>query len=213
MKDDLLAPFNSIPYFTIEGFRQFTGMEKPAILLNRWVKSGRLLPLKRGVYMTRRYYELHARDVSFIEAVSAIIFPNSYLSLEFVLQQNNILTEATYPITCITVKNTRRVTNALGTFWYRNIRAGLYNGFCAYEYRGIRFFRASLAKALFDFLYLRPIPAAYRRENTDLAEELRLNLEEVPGEARDEFVSHVEKSGSRKMAEILNNFQRTSWKT
>lgn len=212
MKTDLLSPFDSIPYFTIEGFRQYAGMEKPAMLLNRWMKAGRILPLKKGVYMTRRFYELHARDVSFIEAVSAIIFPNSYLSLEFVLQQNNILTEATYPVTSMTAKNTRRITNALGTFWYRNIRADLYSGFCAYEYKGIRFFRATLAKALFDFLYLRPIPAAYRKESANLAEELRLNLDEIPNEARDEFVLHVEKSGSRKMANILGNFRSTVWK-
>lgn len=212
MKNDLLAPFEAMPYFTMEGFKQSSGMEKPAMLLHRWSKAGRILPLKKGVYMTRRFYELHVRDANFTEAVSAIIFPNSYLSLEFVLQQNNILTEVTYPVTCITPKNTRRITNGLGTFWYRNIRADLYSGFAHFEYKGIRFFRASLAKALFDYLYLRPIPAAYRRGSMDLAEELRLNLDEVSNAGRDEFARYVEESRSRKMMDILNNFRKTIWK-
>ena len=154
MKADLLRPFEQIPYFTIEGFRQSTGMDSPEqtrMLLHRWVKAGRILPLKKGMYMTNRFYELHVRDTLFTEAISAIIFPQSYLSLEFVLQKHNILTEVTYPVTCITPKNTRRIVNQIGTFWYRNIRPDLYYGFAAGEYNGIPFFTASLAKALFDF--------------------------------------------------------------
>ena len=215
MKADLLRPFETIPYFTIEGFRQSTGMDSPKqtrMLLYRWRKSGRILPLKKGMYMTNRFYELHVRDTLFTEAISAIIFPQSYLSLEFVLQKHNILTEATYPVTCITPKNMRKVVNQIGAFWYRNIRPDLYYGFAAREYNGIRFFTASLAKALFDYLYLRPIPVKYRSEKTDLAEELRLNLDEASKDERDEFALYVEKSKSHKMTEILNNFRRTIWK-
>ncbi len=186
--------------------------DQTRMLLHRWVKAGKVLSLKKGMYMTSRFYELHVRDTLFTEAVSAIIFPQSYLSLEFVLQKHNILTEVTYPVTCITPKNTRKITNQIGAFWYRNIRSDLYHGFVAREYNGIRFFTACLAKALFDYLYLRPIPAKYRGEKIDLAEELRLNLDEIPKDERDEFSLYVEKSASRKMMEILNNFRRTIWK-
>ncbi len=215
MKTDLLRPFEAIPYFTIEGFRQSSGMDSPEqtrMLLYRWVKAGKVLSLKKGIYMTYRFYELHVRDALFTEAISAIIFPQSYLSLEFILQKYNILTEVTYPVTCITPKNTRKIVNRIGAFWYRNIHLDLYYGFTAGEYNGIRFFTASLAKALFDYLYLRPIPAAYRTEKTDLAEELRLNLDEIQRHDRDEFSLYVEKSESRKMSEILDNFRRTIWK-
>ncbi len=186
--------------------------EQTRILLHRWAKAGNILSLKKGMYMTSRFYELHVRDELFSEAVSAIIFSQSYLSLEFVLQKHNILTEVTYPITCITPKNTRKVVNQIGAFWYRNIRPDLYYGFTAREYNGIRFFTASLAKALFDYLYLRPIPGAYRSEKTDLAEELRLDLGEIAKNEQNEFTHYVEKSESRKMVEILNNFRRTIWK-
>ncbi|MCE7989823.1 MAG: hypothetical protein DYG89_52420 [Caldilinea sp. CFX5] len=161
--------------------------------------------------MTRRFYEAHRQDRNFSAAVSAILLPQSYVSLEFVLQQNNLLTEVTYPITCITRRNTRTITNDIGVFRYRNIRAELYRNFTIQEYLGIRYGCASLAKALFDFLYLRPIPASYRSKHYDLAEELRLNLDEVDDATQVEFAELVALSDSPKMADILANFRSNGW--
>ena len=194
MKTDLLHVFETIPYFTIEGFRQATGMETPGqsrVLLYRWSKAGHILPLKKGVYMTRRFFERHRGDNDFAMAISAILVPQSYLSLDFVLQRNNILTEITYPITCVTPKNTRKISNRIGTFWYRHIRLDLYEGFRISEYFGIRYAIASLAKALFDYLYLRPIPASFRTSRINLAEELRLNLDEFSQADKREFEQYI----------------------
>lgn len=215
MKTDLLRSFENIPYFTLEGFRQATGKESPdqvRVLLHRWAKADHILQLKKGVYMTRRFYEQHRGDYQFSRAVSAILLPQSYLSLEFILQQHNLLTEVTYPITCITTKNTRRIVNDVGTFWYRHIRPDLYRGFTISEYFSIRIAEASLGKALFDYLYLRPLPAAYRSMGLNLAEELRLNLDELSAPNRSEFSRFVEESQSRKMKYILNNFRRNVWR-
>ena len=162
--------------------------------------------------MTRRFYEQHRQDGVFSAAVSAILLPQSYVSLEYILQEYNVLTEVTYPVTCVTTKNTRTVTNKLGTFWYRSIRPDLYSGFIIAEYLGIRYARATLAKALFDYLYLHPIPAPYRAAKFDLADELRLNLDEIDAPAQAEFAAFVESSSSRKMHEILANLRSKSWR-
>ena len=215
MKTDLLQPFERIPYFTIEGFKQsaeISKAEQARLLLHRWVKAGRIIPLKKGMYMTSRFYEQRRSDASFSAAVSAILLPQSYLSLEYILQRNNLLTEVTYPVTAITAKNTRRVNNPLGTFWYRNLRADLYHGFTISEYYGVRFAQATLAKALFDYLYLRPLSGVLRVPDFDIAEELRLNLDEVPEAARLEFGGRVAKSGSRKMEMIHDNLVRHVWR-
>lgn len=214
MKTDLLHLFDGIPYFTLEGFKQATGMETPhqvRVLLHRWGKAGHILPIKKGVYMTRRFYEGHRADHLFSAAVCAILNPQSYLSLEFILQQHNLLTEVTYPITAITKKNTRTISNPLGTFWYRHIRTDLYNGFSISEYFGIRIAQASVAKALFDLLYLRPLPPSHRTPKINLAEELRLNLDELSANDQNEFIQHVKQSTSRKMMDILNNFRSNAW--
>ena len=213
MKTDLLLPFETIPYFTIEAFKQSSDMDSPhavRTLLHRWSQAGHILTLKKGVYMTRRFYELHQTDEAFPLAVSAILLPQSYVSLDFVLQQHNLLTEITYPVTCITIKNTHTIKNTVGTFWYRSIRDDLYTGFSIFDYLGVRYARASLAKALFDYLYLRPIPVAYRALKFNLAEELRLNLDELDQPSWDEFALHVESSASRKMHDILKNFRSHS---
>ena len=214
MKTDLLIPFDNVPYFTIEGFKQSTGMNLShavRMLLHRWAQAGHLLPLKKGVYMTRRFYEQHRQDGAFSAAVSAILLPQSYISLEYVLQEYNVLTEVTYAVTCVTIKNTRTIANGLGTFWYRSIRPDLYSGFEIEEYLGIRYARATLAKALFDYLYFRPIPTSYRVEKFKLADELRLNLDEIDASAQTEFAGFVDASGSRKMHEILVNLRRKPW--
>jgi predicted transcriptional regulator of viral defense system len=213
MKTDLLHPFENIPYFTLEG-KQAAEMDSPhqvRTLLHRWGQAGHILQLKKGVYMTRYFYEQHRADYLFSAAVSAILIPQSYLSLEFILQQHNLLTEVTYPITCITTKNTSRIVNPIGTFWYRNIRGNLYRGFAITEYFSIRIAQASVAKALFDYLYLRPLPASYRSIKINLAEELRLNLDELSTTDHEEFSHIVEESKSRKMMDILNNFRSNIW--
>ncbi len=215
MKTNLLRPFETIPFFSIEGFKQISGMESShsvRVLLHRWAQTGIILPLKKGLYMTRRFFENHRLDAAFSPAVSAILVPQSYVSLEYVLQQGNLLTEVTYPVTCITKKNTKTITNGINTFWYRNIRADLYEGFSFFEYFGIRYAIAGPAKALFDYLYLRPVPPSFRSLKIDLAGELRLNLDEMDSKARAEFSGFVEAGNSKKMRDILENFRRHVWR-
>ncbi|MBS4062524.1 MAG: hypothetical protein KG029_19160 [Bacteroidetes bacterium] len=216
MKTNILHPFENIPYFTIEALKQSAGIESPhsaRVLLHRWAKTGHIFTLKKGVYMTARFYERHRAEPQFAAVVSAILLPQSYLSLEYILQQHNLMTEVTYLITCITTKNTRTITNAVGTFTYRNIQAGLYDGFSISEYFGIRYATATLGKALFDYLYLRPIPARYRSRKNNLAEELRLNLDEVELPDQQEFARFVHNSKSVKMTQILENFRKHIWQT
>jgi predicted transcriptional regulator of viral defense system len=204
-----------MPYFTIEGFKQAAGMENPnqvRMLLYRWAKAGHIVPIKKGIYMTRRFFDLHNSDPSFPAVISAILLPQSYISMEFILQRHTILTDVTFPVTAITTKNTRRIVNQLGTFWYRSIRPDLYRGFMISEYFGIRFAEATVSKALFDYLYSRSIPTEYRFPSINLAEELRLNLEELSPSEREEFNLYVEESKNHKMQQIYENFRRNIWR-
>jgi hypothetical protein len=216
MRSTILSPFENMPYFTIEGFRQLAGENitsavHPRIALNRWVKAGYLVALKKGIYMHHRFYERHRQEESFSAVVSAILEPLSYLSMEFILQQRGILTEITYPITAVTRKNTHTITNSIGDFVYRNINDNLYYGYQIEESFGIRYAQASLAKALFDYLYLRPLPARIASPGFDLAEELRLNLDELSQSEQKEFRGYVIKNGKRKMKQILVNLDSFAW--
>ena len=217
MKYSILSSFDSLPYFTIEAVKQLLGDESVAAgtvqtALYRWVKAGQIIHLKKGVYMTRRFFELHRADADFAPIVSAILIPQSYLSLEYILQRNAILTEITYPVSAITLKQTRVFENKLGTFTYRNIKVGLYQGFTISDYLGILFAQATVSKALFDYLYFRTWSHKGRPVNANLAEELRLNVEDFSKKDQDEFADFVEISKSKKMDQILNNLRKTVWR-
>jgi len=224
MKHTILSAFEQLPYFTTEGFRQLAGAQvsddaHARTTLYRWVKAGHLVALKKGVYMHARFYERHSREVDFLAMVSAILQPQSYLSLEYVLQEHGILTEITYPVTAVTTRNTRTITNKLGTFVYRHIQPALYRGFHMIELHGIPVAIASPAKALFDYLYLRPLAhpsSGGKLLQVDLAEELRLNLDDLPPADRSEFAGYVlasdpAKMGGLKMRQILTNLESTVW--
>jgi hypothetical protein len=216
MKLELLKPFEHIPYFTISGFKQILDSgenvdQHARELLSRWKQAGHILSLKRSIYMTRHFFDLHRTDQDFIPAVSAILVPQSYLSLEYVLQRAGILSEATYPVTAVTIKNTRTINNSLGTFVYRHVKLPLYSGFLQRDYYGVIFYWAEVAKALFDFFYLRPLPRSLRTKDLELVEDLRLNLDELSLQDQDQFKGYVVSSGSEKMNFILENLRRTVW--
>jgi hypothetical protein len=217
MKLKILSSLDSLPYFTIEAVKQLLGDESVAAgatqtTLYRWMKTGQIIQLKKGVYMTRRFYELNRANADFSPMVSAILIPQSYLSLEYILQRNAILTEMTYPVSAVTLKQTRVFENKLGAFTYSNIKADFYTGFTFSEYQGIPFAQATVAKALFDFLYLRPWKGGSRLASYDLAEDLRLNVEDFSENDRDEFAAFIGMSKSRKMDRILKNLRKTVWR-
>ena len=217
MKTKILSSLDSFPYFTIEAVKQLIGDESVAAgtiqtALYRWMKAEQIIQLKKGVYMTRRFFELHRANADFEPMISAILIPQSYLSLEFVLQRNAILTEVTFPVTAVTLKQTRVFENKLGTFTYRNIKAGLYQGFQFSDYMGIPIAQATVAKALFDFFYLRPWKYKKRSADYDLVEDLRLNLEDFSESDRVEFETYIKISKSTKMERILTNLRKTVWR-
>jgi predicted transcriptional regulator of viral defense system len=216
LKKDVLSKFSTFPYFTIEGFRQAAGMDLEdhqysRKVLNRWARSGAVIRLKNGIYMSGDFYRDHKQDPRFTACVSSVIKPQSYISLETILQRHGILTEATYPITAVTVKHTRVFENSIGAFSYRTIKPNLFLGFNTFPYYGININEASLAKALFDFLYFRTLSAAVRLNEFDLVEELRLNLNDLAEEDRLTFSDLTQKSGVRKMIKIDEYFRRVKW--
>jgi predicted transcriptional regulator of viral defense system len=217
MKIQSLSSLDSIPYFTIEGVKQLLGEEPFAngtirTALYRWMKVGLIIQLKNGVYMTRRFFDQHKADLNFSAAVSSILIPQSYISLEYVLQRYGVLTEVTFSVTSITQKNTRVIENEIGCFTYRHIKMDLYNGFTLVDYLGIPFAQASVAKALFDYLYFRPLTGSIFLPSYNLCEDLRLNLDGFSTKDREEFGEFVENARSRKMDKIHKNLRGTVWR-
>lgn len=213
-RDTFLKELQHLPYFSIDSYLQLSGIDNrstAAMQMSRWEKRGHIVRIKRGLYMTAAFRLRHVSEEGFLPMVSAIIQPLSYTSTHFELQAHGVLTDVTHPITAITIKATSEISNALGDFLYHHIKSDLYRGFAAFDYHGVPTYRATLAKALFDYLYLRPLPREIRRKS-DLAEELRLNLDIFSTEERERFSQQVAESDSTKMRDVLRVFQETIWR-
>lgn len=211
---ELLQPLDNLPYFTLQSVAQYipSAPVHLRVLVSRWMKAGRIIQLKRGIYMSEKFFTFHRGDNAFSAMVSALLQPISYLSLEYVLQNHQILTEMTYGMSAITTKNTTTNINSAGNFTFRHIKPSLYTGYSLAEYFGVVYAVASVSKALFDYLYLRPLHYPIASPSLNYAEELRLNIDDWSAADREEFASYVEQSNSRKMRHILRNLQRNIWR-
>lgn len=208
-----LQQLSKLPYFTTASLASLLGVSNATarVTASRWEKQDRIIRLKRGYYLTRDFYLTHHNQEKFYNLVSNIIKPESYLSLEYILQQHGVLTEGTFTVTAATSKNTTSINNKIGVFNYYHIKPELYAGFRSQQKLGISYYWASKAKALFDFLYLKSLPLAKRKKEYNLAEDLRLNLDDFTQEEIAEFKSYIELAQSDKMDFIFNNFHNFLW--
>ena len=169
--------------------------------ISQLLRKGYLLYLKKGLYTTKEYIERQSSSQS-REFLANMQYYPSYLSLEYVLQKEGLVPEAVYAYTSITPKSTRTLTNALGTFIYRTIKDSLFTGYQLIRYtENYQIKIASRAKALFDLLYLKPLPATVSGKKQVL-EDVRINWESITCEDKKEFDQYVHLSESRKMSQI-----------
>ena len=212
--EKILGKLENLPYFTFEGLATMAGKphDQCKVMVNRWRKRGYLMRIKRGIYTTREYYKRHMGDLYYMSSIASIIDPLSYVSLEYILQKNNILTEAVYSVTSVTPKTTRKTKNDFGRFYYRSIKRELFGGFTTTDYKGINVNEATAEKALFDYMYFRTLPNMAKKPDFNVAEDLRLNLDDFSKDQVKDFNKWCDISNVRKMMFIKQNFEEYVWK-
>lgn len=168
--------------------------------IKRWLKKGDLIQLKRGWYVTKNYYLMTPGKQIYLEWLANKLKEPSYLSMEYVLQKYNVLSEAVYSITSVSLKKPKSFINNLGQFSYTNINEKLFNGYKTKQIGEYEIKEASLAKALFDYLYYKISKLA--KITQDLWDDLRINIDVVTNEDKAEFIKYCEAEGSKKMKQI-----------
>lgn len=121
----------------------------PQIRIQRMVKKGELIPLKRGMY------ETDSTAPGFLMA-NAILGP-SYISFEYALSYHSMIPERVITYTSATFgKNKKKeFVNSFGTFTYRDIPQEVFPYYYSRELYGNRpYLIASREKALCDQLYI-----------------------------------------------------------
>ena len=200
----IIALAEKLPYFTLDDLLPVEkNRDYLKILLSRQEKSGKIIRLKKGVYVAERYLLEHLdrkeMDI-YYEFLANILYRPSYLSLEYVLYQNNLLTEMPKNFISVSKNKTTGFSNRFGNFLYHKIKDKLFCGFEIIKKGDFTILRASRAKALFDFLYLRKNLLI----NKNAFEELRLNSENLTKEDLKELEKYIKIEGSKKMEEIFN---------
>lgn len=162
-------------------------------------KNGYLKSIKNNLYVTDSYYEKVDRK-SYAEYMANTLRSPSYISLEYILSLEGLIPEAVYAITSITNKSSRVFDTFLGTFIYKNIKADLFLGFREDLWEDKSVYKASKAKALFDFLYLKKM----LNLRAEITSDLRINWDNFSPLDLEEFSNYVFISKSKKMQRILN---------
>jgi predicted transcriptional regulator of viral defense system len=198
----MLAAISSLPYFNFASIGTLlTDRPYSRILLSRYSKSGKIVRLKKGVYVAKAYIDdvqKRGAYTPYVEFIATALYPNSYLSMEYVLQKYNVLTESAMSFTLVSKSKTISFSNMLGNFIYHNIKPRLFRGFGVMEKDGFNVYEAGMPKALFDFIYFRKsfLP------DESAVEELRINSGIFSKRDIREFNEYVELEGSAKMKRI-----------
>lgn len=207
----IIAAVESLPLFSIENCLAL-GANKHylKVVFSRYARAGKIVRLKKGKYVSKKFLdeiEKKGNLNSYSEFLVATLYRPSYLSLDYVLHQENILTEMPVNFTAVTTKKTASFSSQFGGFYYRKIKPSLFTGFSIIEKDGFFIYRAGKAKALFDFLYLRK---NFLNERNSI-EELRLNLSEFKEREKEELKKYCRLEGSAKMKGIYDQlFERNS---
>lgn len=135
--------------------------------LSRWVKSGNLIQLRRGLYALSEHYQ---KTPPHPFLVANRLKRASYVSLQSALEYHGLIPEYVPSVISITTGRPEILSNPLGTYIYRHVKKGLFFGYQIIDLGDQQSaFVALQEKALLDLLYLTP-----DSDNPDYLRELRL---------------------------------------
>lgn len=154
-----------------------------------------IIQLKKGLYITKNFYERNISDISYKFYLANILRSPSYISSWTALQYYDLTTEVIGGVVSVSRKITRNFQNKAGSFDYHYIKEDLFSGFDLKKEkslspaRGFDFFIADPSKALFDLIYFKTnqFRGINFKEIDKIIEELRIDIDEMEGGERKKF--------------------------
>ena len=141
--------------------------ERLRLQLSRWTEAGKILQLRRGVFVLAHPYR-SIEPHPFLLANT--LRKNSYVSLQSALAYHSLIPEYVPVITSITTSRPEELPTDLGVFAFRHIKMGYFFGYLRTEVApGQKAFLATPEKALLDLVY-----GTRGGERTESLRELRL---------------------------------------
>lgn len=121
--------------------------------LSRWVRSGKVVQLRRGLYTLADPYRT--------ESVHPFLVANrlrgaSYVSLQSALAYHGMIPEAVHAVTSVTTKRPERIVTPEGAYIFRHIKKSWFMGYRTVDLGGRTALVAGPEKALLDLIHLTP---------------------------------------------------------
>lgn len=184
---DLLTLLGNVTLF--ESSMLMAGKDSPAEVrrqISRWVASGRLSQLRRGLYALA---PPHARERLDPLGLASRLHRPSYVSLHSALAYHGVIPEAVPVVTSVTTGRPRRFRTPFGEFVYRHVHPGLFWGYQEVKLGpGQAVYVAFPEKALLDLLHLTPGPVRRR-----FLTELRFSPGQLDSARLEQFARRTEK--------------------
>ncbi len=166
--------------------------------LSRWVKSGKIYQLRRGVYCVAPPYQ-KVKPHPFV--VANHLQQASYISLQSALSYYGLIPEIVNTTTSISTGRPERVETPLGVFEFHHVKTQLLFGYRMIDLGGQEALVATPEKALLDLIYLQSMG-----ETPAYLKELRLqNIERLDLEV---LRKQAEKFNTPKMRIAVKNLSQ-----
>ena len=145
--------------------------------LDRWVKTGKIYQLRRGVYMLAAPYQKQ-KPHPFL--IANMLQKPSYVSVQSALSFYGFIPDIVHEKISMTTVRNERLHTPLGVFEYKYINKNFFGGYRLIDLGGQRAFIATPEKAILDLINLQPggddptFISELRLQNLD-----KLNIEEL----------------------------------
>lgn len=123
------------------------------VQLARWMKNGKVLGLRRGLYTLPAPYRRAPLNLA---SLANQLHRPSYLSGLWALSHHGLIPEHVVWLTSVTPRCPRHYENDLGVFDYRHLKRGAFFGYRSVPHGHGKVLVADPEKALLDHWYLNP---------------------------------------------------------
>jgi len=196
--EDLLLKVADEPIFRTGFLAASEGsLGKLRLQLSRWVKAGKLIQLRKGLYtLAQPYRKVAPHPFVLANAIKKA----SYVSLQSALGYYGMIPEHVPTVTSVTTQRPQRVDTPLGQFVFRHIKKDLFHTYKQVDLgSGQKAFIAAPEKALLDLVYL-----TRDADNYDFLTELRLqNLEQLNIDTILELADRSKSTKLRRTARLI----------
>lgn len=169
-----------LPYISTSGMRSLLqDHQKPLDAIHRLVNKGVLIPLRKGLYLIAHHESVRSGGIPYF-AIANLMNGPSYVSLQSALSYYQLIPEAVFTTTSVTLKRNVAFDTPIGSFTFVHLHDRLFPlGVQTLEVHGYPCRIASPEKALCDLLSRLPPLRDLECLERELLESLRIEPEDL----------------------------------